>query len=178
MKILYILILLFGYSNLFGANFKVDTMNSDVKFKIKHMLFSTVEGDFKKFHGSYTYDAQNRHFTDMTGIVETSTLSTENETRDNFIKSVDFFDVQKYPQMQLKLLEHKVDKMVVALTIKDITKNIEMDIKDIQDGSFVLYTKINRKDFQLEFKKLKKIGGLTVGNMVKITLNLRGILVD
>jgi len=179
MRILYFLILLFsGYSNLFGANFQVDTVNSQVSFKIKHMLFSTVDGNFGKVQGSYLYDKNNKHFSEITGSVEAATISTKSNQRDDFIKSVDFFDVEHYPFMKLKLLEQTKDTLIVELTIKEITKKIEMHINELQDTGFILYGEINRKDFGLEFKKLKKIGGLTVGNIVKITLKIRGILVD
>lgn len=176
MKIFYFLILMFGYS--FGANYNVDIVNSKVEFKVKHMLFSTVNGSFKKFHGSYTFDNDIQQFSQMIGSVETRTISTKSDKRDNFIKSVDFFDIAKYPKITMKLLEHHEDKIVVALTIKDITKKIEMQIKKLQETGFKLYGEIHRKDFKLEFKKLKKLGGLTVGNKVKITLYIQGILVD
>jgi polyisoprenoid-binding protein YceI len=176
MKIFYFLILLVGYS--FGANYKIDVANSEVEFKVKHMIFSTVVGNFEKFEGSFLWDKQNKEFSSIVGTANTATISTKSQERDDFIKSVDFFDVEKYPTMKLKLLKQNKDKVIMELTIKDITKNIEMDIKEIQKSSFVLYGKINRKDFQLKFKKLNKIGGVMVGNTVKITLKLKGILTD
>jgi polyisoprenoid-binding protein YceI len=176
MHIFYFLILVFGYSNLFGIDYKVDTTNSTVEFKVKHMMFSTVVGSFEKFDGSFSKDETSKQFSNIIGTVEVATISTKSEKRDSFIKSIDFFNVEKYPLMKLKLLEHKSDKMIIQLTIKGITKSIEMDIKDIHESSFELYGEINRKDFQLNFKKLNKIGGIMVGNTIKISLKIKGIL--
>ncbi len=176
MKIFYFLILLFGYS--FGSDYKVDVTNSEVEFKVKHMIFSTVTGNFEKFDGSFSWDEKSKQFLSIVGTVNVATISTKSEKRDSFIKDIDFFNVENYPIMKLKLLEYKADKIVMELTIKDITKHIEMELKDIQDTSFVLYGEINRKDFQLVFKKLNKIGGAMVGNTVKITLKLKGVLIN
>ncbi len=176
MKVFYFLILLFGYS--FGSDYKVDVANSEVKFKVKHMIFSTVTGSFEKFDGSFSWDEKSKQFSSIVGTVNVATISTKSEKRDSFIKDIDFFNVEKYPIMKLKLLEYKADKIVMELTIKDITKTIQMKLKDIQDASFKLYGEINRKDFQLVFKKLNKIGGTMVGNTVKITLKLKGVLTN
>ncbi len=176
MKIFYFLILLFGYS--FGADYKVDVTNSEVEFKVKHMVFSTVTGNFKKFEGLFSWDEESKQFSSLVGTVDVATVSTKSQKRDNFIKSVDFFDVEKYPTMKLKFLKQNEDKVIMELTIKDITKSIEMKLKDIQDSNFTLYGEINRKDFQLDFKKLNKIGGVMVGNTVKITLKVQGILTN
>ncbi len=176
MKVFYFLILLFGYS--FGSDYKVDVANSEVKFKVKHMIFSTVTGSFEKFDGSFSWDEKSKQFSSIVGTVNVATISTKSEKRDSFIKDIDFFNVEKYPIMKLKLLEYKADKVIMELTIKDITKTIEMELKDIQDTSFVLYGEINRKDFQLVFKKLNKIGGAMVGNTVKVTLKLKGVLIN
>lgn len=174
MKFLHIVIMVLtlGCSTLFGTEFKVDSANSHVGFKVKHMLFSTVSGSFGKFEGSFSKDENSNHISSIIGTADVETISTENEKRDNFIKSEDFFDIQKYPKMKLKLLEHIAGKVLVELTIKDIVKNVQMSIKDIKERSFVLSGKINRKDFDLSFDKFSKVGGLTVGNTVKINIKL------
>ena len=176
MRVFYFLILLFGYS--FGANYNVDVTDSEVTFKVKHMIFSTVTGSFEKFNGSFSWDDDSKQFSSIAGTVNVATISTKSEKRDSFIKDTDFFNIEKYPIMKLKLLEYKADKAIMELTIKDITKTIEMKLKDIQDTSFVLYGEINRKDFQLDFKKLNKIGGAMVGNTIKIIIKLKGILIN
>jgi len=172
-RIFYFLILLFGYS--FGANYSVDVANSKVEFKVKHMFINTVSGSFKKFAGSFSWDETSKQFSNFVGSVDIATVSTKSQKRDDFIKSVDFFDMEKYPTMKLRLLEHNGDKVIMELTIKDITKNIKMQIKDIKEGSFTLHGEINRKDFQLKFNK---VGDATVGNTVKIRLKIEGVLTN
>jgi len=172
-RIFYFLILLFGYA--FGANYSVDVTNSKVEFRVKHMLISTVSGSFEKFSGSFSLNETSKQFSSFVGSVDIATVSTKSQKRDNFIKSVDFFNMEKYPTMKLKFLEQNKDKVIMALTIKDITKNIEMQIKDIKEGSFTLHAEINRKDFQLKFNK---IGNATVGNTVKIRLKIEGVLTN
>lgn len=65
MRVFYFLIILLGCSTLFGADFQVDTVNSKVEFKIKHMMFSTVTGTFEKFDGSFSMDEKSVDFFDI-----------------------------------------------------------------------------------------------------------------
>lgn len=174
-----------GLSILNAANYNVDTSHSDVGFKVKHMMISNVKGSFEKFAGSFNIDEKTKRFSSIDGTVEVTSLTTREAKRDKHLKSGDFFDVAKYPQMHLKLLKQSADKGEFELTIKDITKVVTLDIEDISGTikdpwgntrlAFELHGKINRKDFNINFNQVLETGGLIVGDTVKFDITLEGI---
>ncbi|WP_039920279.1 YceI family protein, partial [Sulfurimonas gotlandica] len=159
--------------------------HSDVGFKVKHMMISNVKGSFEKFGGTFTIDEKTKQFSAINGTVEVASLTTQETKRDIHLKSGDFFDVAKYPQMHLKFLKQNDDKATFELTIKDVTKVVTLDIEEISGTikdpwgntrlAFELQGKINRKDFNINFNQLLETGGLIVADEVKFDIVLEGI---
>lgn len=170
----------------FGGTYGVDVDHSHLEFKVKHLMISNVKGQFTKFSGSFAYDEKSNTLTSLVGSVDVASIDTDNEKRDGHLKSADFFDIAKYPKMELELLELKGDSAVVNLTIHGITKKVTMDFESsgiaVKDpwGSvrrgLSLYGTINRSDFGLKWNKVIESGGLMVGEKVKISIELEGIL--
>lgn len=187
MKLLFSLALglFFGFSTLFGANYSVDTAHSSVEFKVRHMMVSNTRGEFEKFSGSYTYDPVKRHLSSLKGVVDVASVNTKEAKRDKHLRTADFFDVTRYPHLKLALVEHKGDRAVFDLTIKATTKRVVFRVEDLSVETkdpwgyfrtgFVLFGKINRKDFGITFSKLLETGGVVVGDTVKITIEIEGI---
>jgi len=173
-----------GLSTLYGANYNVDIGHSHIGFKVKHMMISNVRGDFKKFSGTFVVNEKTKHISSINGIVQVASLTTQNAQRDKDLKNSAFFDVKKYPTMKMKLIKQDGDKATLELTIKDVTKTIEMNIEDINGPvkdpwgytrmAFELHGQINRKDFHMNFNKLLETGGLLVGDKVKIDISIEG----
>jgi len=176
---------LVGLSSLYGANYNVDPSHSNVGFKVKHLMISTVQGNFEKFSGTFSINEQSRNFSALNGIVDVASLTTQLAQRDNDLKDKDFFDVKKYPKMLMKLISQVGSKMIVGLTIKNVTKKIEMNLEEVNGPikdpwgytrmAFELHGKINRKDFHLSYNKLLETGGFMVGDKVKIDILIEGI---
>ena len=187
MKLLHSLILtsVLSCASLVASEYKVDTVHSDIGFSAKHMMISHVKGNFKKFTGTFSLDEKSKQFSSLKGTVDVASISTQNKMRDDDLRSGNFFDVAKYPQMSLKLIKQMGDKAIVALTIKDVTKEIEMELEDISGpikdpwgnirSAFAMHGKIDRKDFHMNFNKVLETGGLLVGDTVKIDLTIEGI---
>ena len=171
-------------SSLYGTDYKVDVDHSDVGFKVKHMMISSVKGNFEKFSGTFSLDEKTKHFSSIEGIVQVGSITTQNQKRDDHLKSVDFFDVAKYPEMKIKLIKQNGDEAEVELTIKDVTKTITMELEEINGSvkdpwgnvrsAFELHGKINRKDFNINFSQLLETGGLLVGDIVKLNFVIEG----
>jgi polyisoprenoid-binding protein YceI len=169
---------------LYGVEYKVDVDHSDIGFKIKHMMISSVKGNFEKFSGTFSFDEKTKQFSSIEGTVEVGSIMTQNQKRDNHLKSADFFNVGKYPEMKIKLIKQTGDNAEVELTIKGITKIIIMELDEINGpikdpwgnirSAFELHGKINRKDFNINFSQLLETGGLLVGDTVKLNLILEG----
>lgn len=177
---------LLGAATLFAGTYNVDPDHSNVAFKVKHMMISNVKGQFDKFSGSFVYDEKTKTLQSLQGVVDVNSISTDNAKRDAHLKSADFFDVAKYPKMTMTLTKVKGDYAYVKLTIHGITKDVKMEletsgmvIKDpwgnVRTG-LSLSGKVNRKDFGLNWNQLIEAGGVMVGDRVKISVELEGIL--
>ncbi len=173
--------------SLFAGTYNVDASHSNVGFGAKHMMISNIKGQFDKFKGSFTYDEKTNSLQTLTGEVDVNSINTQNEKRDTHLKGADFFDVTKYPSMNLTLLKVEGEKAYTKLTIHGVTKEVEMKletsgavIKDPWGNSrtgLSLVGKINRQDFGLTWNKLIETGGAIVGDEIKIIIELEGILV-
>ena len=176
-----------GLNVLYASEYKVDPVHSEIGFKVKHLMISSVKGTFKKFAGTYSLDESKKHFSALEGTVEVATLSTDEKDRDDHLRSPDFFNAKKYPQMKLKLLKQTGNEATVELSIKDVTKTITMEMEEINGpakdpwgnvrSAFELHGKINRKDFNINFNKILETGGLLVGDTVKMDIVIEGIQV-
>ena len=170
---------------LFGGTYNLDKSHSNVGFKVKHLMISNVSGKFDNFTGSFDYDEKTKTLKSLNGNIEVSSINTENEKRDAHLKSADFFDTQKYPNITFKLLEVKDDKAYGEYTMHGVTKKISLDYENngtITDPwgnkrvGLELSGKINRKDYGVTWNKALEAGGVMVGDKVKLTIDLEGIL--
>ncbi|MGC8823442.1 MAG: YceI family protein [Bacteroidales bacterium] len=168
------------------SKWTVDKVHSTVKFSVQHLVISEVEGSFRNFDGSIV--SKNDDFTDaiIEFSVDVNSINTDNEMRDNHLKSDDFFNVGKFPKMTFKSKSFKKVsgnkyELIGDLTIRDVTKPVKFDVvyggtvKDpygnIKAG-FKATTVINRFDYGLKWSALTEAGGAVVGNEVNVVLKL------
>ena len=165
----------------------LDPAHSELLFKVRHLMISNVKGEFKEFNASI--DAVGDDFTNAkaTATIQTASVFTNQNDRDNHLKSADFFEVEKYPEIKFESKElTKVDdenfKLTCALTIRDITKDITLDVefggvtKDPYGqtkAGFTFSGKVNRTDFGLKWNVALETGGVLVGEDVKINGELQ-----
>lgn len=166
-------ITLLSYSTLMGVEYQVDEAKSSVNFKVRHLMFSNVDGHFARFNGSYDYDASTQKVKALTGVVELASVSTADSKRDAYIKADDFFNVKKYPTMRLEFVGQEGNVVLANLTIKEVTKGVTLEIKELTDANNVhrgleLKGTLNRKDFGLSFG----LGDISVGKEVSLDLIL------
>ncbi len=180
------LVSIFAASALFAGTYKVDASHSNVGFKVKHLMISNVTGKFDKFTGSFEYEEKTNTLKALTGDVEVSSINTENEKRDNHLKSADFFDAKNHPKLTFKLDKIDGDTAYGKLLLRGVTKDVKLDFEN--NGTVVdpwgnkrvgleLTGKINRKDYGLNWNKGLEAGGVLVGEQVKLSIELEGILV-
>ncbi|MEO6221307.1 MAG: YceI family protein [Ginsengibacter sp.] len=165
----------------------LDPTHSEVHFKIKHLVISTVSGAFKKFDGSF--ESSKGDFSDakVNFTIDAATIDTNNEQRDGHLKSDDFFNAEKYPEIKFvsTSINKKADDEYVLkgdLTITDVTKPVELDVeyggetKDLygqHKAGFDVRGKIDRQEFGLKWSALTEAGGLVVSNDVKLAISVQ-----
>lgn len=187
--ILMMLGLLLTVSPVFAANYKIDPDHTTVGFRIRHLAISTVPGRFTNFEGTFSFDPASIANSKAEAAIKVGSVNTEKTKRDDHLRSPDFFDAQKFPQMNFKT--NKISPVsadefdaIGDLTIKDITKPVTLRVKyegaakdpwGNERAGFSASTKINRKDFGLTWNKALETGGLLVGDDVDINLEVEGI---
>lgn len=167
------------------TTWNIDNAHSEIHFKIKHMVISTVTGMFKEF--SATAETEGDDFTTakINFEAKVASIDTGVADRDAHLQSDDFFNAEQYPVLKFESssLTKKNDSEYTLkgdLTIRDVTKTIELDVeyggttKDpwgMQRAGFEITGKINRKDFGLKWSQLTEAGGMVVSDEVKLLLN-------
>ncbi len=180
--------LAFSTMLLSASEFVIDKTHSQVSFKVKHMMISNVQGTFEEYDADIEFDTKTMQFIALSAEMETKSVDTGIEKRDNHLRSADFFDAKKNPTITFEMKSYKGDKeegkMDGNLTIRGISKPVTLDveigglIKDpagIQRLGFVLEGKIKRKDFGLKWNKLLEAGGLAVSETVKLTIEIEAL---
>ena len=160
----------------------VDPSHTNVGFTVRHLMVSKVRGRFGAFRGVVTI-AENPLESTVEATVDTTSITTDDEGRDQHLRSADFFEVETYPNMTLRStgVERRGSDFVLHadLTIRGITRQVELDLefdgveKDPWGGiraGFTAATEISRKDFGLEWNAALETGGVVVGDKVKILI--------
>ena len=167
-------------STAFAAEeYKIDPNHSSANFSVRHAGVSTVHGRFSKVTGAITFDEANPANDKVVAVIEAGSITTDNSQRDNHLKSPDFFDVQKYPEIKFEStkVEKRGDQWVAIgnLTIKDVTKQVELpfEMNKATTGPKQVMgvnaeTKVNRMDYHVNWNKVPGM----VGEDVKIEVNV------
>jgi polyisoprenoid-binding protein YceI len=170
-----------------AVSWRIDTLHSSAQFSVKHLMISTVRGQFGGVKGSVTYDPKNPAATTVEATVDCSTVNTGEPKRDADLKTAEFFDVKKYPVMHFK--SKRVERagegklrMMGDLTINAITREVILDlegpsaeIRDAQGRQKIGVsgvTKISRKEFGILYNPILESGGVAVSDEVSIILEI------
>lgn len=171
-------------ANKWAGKWTLDKAHSNVRFTITHNVVSELDGAFTTFDGSLEHTKADYSDAKISFTIEVSSINTHNENRDKHLKSADFFDAEKYPQIKFestafKPVGDKKYKLEGNLTVKDITKPVSFDVTyggsiNTQRGAkagFKAKTVINRFDYNLKWDRATEAGGLVVGKDVEVTIN-------
>ncbi|HMK04848.1 MAG TPA: YceI family protein [Ferruginibacter sp.] len=169
-------------------NWVIDPTHSEVQFKIKHLMITNVTGSFDRFQASVTTEDEDFMKAKVAVTVEAGSIGTGNDQRDAHLKSADFFDVEKYPEIKFIATKYEnVDNdgsydLYGDLSIRDVTKNIKLGVEFggvVKDpygntkAGFTISGKINRKDFGLVWNAVTEAGGVVVSDEVRIACEIQ-----
>jgi polyisoprenoid-binding protein YceI len=168
------------------TNWAIDKTHSNVMFTVRHLLISEVTGRFDDF--DVTMTSSRDDFTDaaIQATVNVESVNTENERRDTHLRSDDFFNAEKFPQMKfvsrsIKKIADDKYQLTGDLAIRDVTKEVTFDTTLLgvvaagrmgTRAGWKATTTINRFDYNLKWDRALETGGLVVGKDVTINLNL------
>jgi len=171
------------------ATYQIDPLHSEIVFKVKHLMISTVTGNFNSFDASMQTDADDFENAAISFSAQTNSISTNNEQRDGHLKSADFFDAEKYPEIKFVSTSFKKKNdeqysLVGNLTIKDQTHSVELaaeyggtmtDFYGQTKVGFEVSGKISRSQFGLTWSAVTEAGGIVVSDEIKLQLAVQFI---
>jgi polyisoprenoid-binding protein YceI len=174
---------------LFADTFVVDKAHSEANFTVRHLV-SKVSGNFGDFTGTVTADPAKPAASSVEFTIKTASINTGNEGRDKHLRSADFFDAEKNPEITFKSTSVKatskknVFDVTGNLTMRGVTKQVTLPVEFLgmakdpwgnQRAGFALKTTLNRKDYGINWNKALDEGGYLLSDDVEIAINLETV---
>lgn len=170
----------------------IDPLHTHIGFSVKHMMVSTVRGQFKAYSGTINLDEQDFTRSSVEGEIEVASIDTGIADRDNHLRNNDFFDAPNHPKITFKStrIESKGDGEYLVygdITIRGVTKEIALEVEHAGFNKnpwgqtvtgFSAKGTINRKEFGVNYNAVLEMGGVAVGEKVKIELEVEAVLQD
>lgn len=175
-------------TSLAADKFEIDRTHSSLGFAVRHMVVTKVKGEFNEWTGTILYDDKDITKSSVEVSIKTASIDTKDAKRDEHLKSPDFFDAEKYPDIMFKSkrIEKTEDGLVAVgdLTMRGVTKEIRIPFEfagTVNDpyGNTRLglsaKTKLTRQDYGMSWSKKLDAGGLVVGDDVEIGIEVEAI---
>jgi polyisoprenoid-binding protein YceI len=173
-------------------SWNLDPAHSSIQFSVRHMMISTVRGRFEEFSGTFVLNEDNPTDSSIDVVINSASLSTLEDQRDTHLRSPDFLDTEKYPNITFKSTRiEQVDdhhgRLIGDLTVKDGTNEVILDVEyagqakspyGTTSAGFTASTKINRKDWELVWNQALETGGVLVGDEVIIDIEIELVKQD
>jgi len=165
----------------------IDPTHSEIQFKVKHLVISTVTGYFRSFNGTLKTKGEGFEGADITFEADIDSIDTNNNDRDTHLKSDDFFNAEEFPKLKFESTSFKNTvgdsyELTGNMTIRDTTKEITLDVTHggtVEDpygqtkAGFEINGSMNRKEFGLKWNAVTEAGSVVVGDEVKLHMNVQ-----
>ena len=167
-----------------NTNWSIDSAHSEIAFKVKHMMISTVTGYFEDFQATAKTDGEYFNDAIIEFSAKTESVNTKNKDRDTHLKSDDFFNSEKFPELKFVSKSFDGEQLVGELTIRDVTKEITLDVDfngvavdpyGQTKAGFEIKGEVNRKDFNLTWSAITEAGSVVVSDKVKLVIDVQFI---
>jgi polyisoprenoid-binding protein YceI len=167
-------------------SWQLDPAHSQISFSVRHMMISNVRGRFENFTADVQADEEHPERSSIDVQIETASINTREQKRDDHLRSPDFFDAAQFPHLHFKSTRlEKVDdahgRMYGDLTIRDVTRPVVLDVEysgqskspwGTTSAGFTATAKISRKDWNLTWNVALETGGWLVGDEIKIEIEV------
>lgn len=167
-------------------SWQIDQAHSHIQFAVRHMMISTVRGEFEKFNGTIDFDPENPEQSQVSVRIDAASINTRQPDRDNHLRSADFFNVEEYPVLlfESKRIERLGDnrgRVVGDLTIRGVTREVVLDVEyagmarspwGTTSAGFSATTTLDRKEWGLTWNQALETGGVLVGDKIKVNIEI------
>ena len=171
------------------ATWSIDPSHSQVGFTVRHMMFAKVRGHFAKLSGLIELDQQDMSRSAVDATIDAASIDTREPQRDAHLRSADFLDVEKFPGITFKsrtVTPQGGGRLTIVgdLTIHGVTREVTLDAREEGTGKdpwgnerigFSATTRIDRRDFGLQWNQALETGGWLVGHDIDIDLQIEAI---
>ncbi len=172
-----------------AAEYQIDASHSTIGFQVRHMAISKTNGNFEDYTGSFSFEPGKPETWSCEAVIQAASINTNNQKRDDHLRSDEFFDVAKFTTLTFRSTGVKMENesegiLLGDLTIHGVIRPVELHLEILgtvtdpwgdERAGFSASVKINRKDYGLSYNSVMEAGGLVVGNEVKISLEIEGI---
>jgi polyisoprenoid-binding protein YceI len=170
--------------------YRIDSEHSEIAFSVKHLMISKVKGRFERFRGEFCLDPGAPLKSEFEGSIEVASIGTQDAARDVYLRTSEFFDPPKYPEMRFHStgIHQETEgpiRIIGVLQIKEVSGSVELELTagaNVFEGvlppsSFEMEARgrIDRRSFGLVWPPAIEAGGVLVGNEVGITLRIRWV---
>lgn len=167
-------------------SWKIDSVHTSVGFSVRHMMITNVRGEFKEVSGSVEFNPEQPAKSTVDVEIKAASIDTREPDRDAHLKSPDFLDVGEYPRItftstNIDVTGENSGRVTGDLTIRDVTRPVTLAVEytgisrspwGTDVAGFTATASISRKDWDLTWNVALETGGVLVGDMIKITIDL------
>lgn len=172
------------------AVYEIDSTHSVAEFGARHLMFTTVKGRLGEVKGEIEFDESDPLHSSVVATADARGLATGDPRRDEHLRSPDFFDAEKFPTLTFKsrrIEKHEGNggyRVIGDLTVRDATREVVFDATYFGQGAdpwggiragFNAVTTVNRKDFGLQWNVPLEAGGVLVGEMVNLNIEVEAV---
>jgi polyisoprenoid-binding protein YceI len=168
---------------------EIDSSHSSIQFTVRHLVIAKVRGQFSRWTGSISAPDGDFSRATLSAAIDAGSIDTGVADRDAHLRSADFFDVERYPEVTFTSTEvTRVadDRLLLAgaLTIKGVTRDVVLDVEPLglakdpwgnERAAFSATTSIDRRDFGLTWNQVLETGGVMVGDRIDITFEIEAV---
>jgi polyisoprenoid-binding protein YceI len=168
---------------------EIDSSHSSIHFSVRHLVIAKVRGQFSRWTGAVTVPDSDFSRASLDVVIDAASIDTGVADRDAHLRSADFFDVERFPEITFKagdLTRTASDRLRLegALTIKGITRDVVLDVESLgtakdpwgnERAAFSATAAVDRKDFGLTWNQVLETGGVMVGDRIEITIDIEAV---
>lgn len=168
---------------------EIDSSHSSIHFSVRHLVIAKVRGQFSRWTGAVTVPDSDFSRASLDVVIDAASIDTGVADRDAHLRSADFFDVERFPEITFKaddVTRAASDRLRLegALTIKGITRAVVLDVESLgtakdpwgnERAAFSATAAVDRKDFGLTWNQVLETGGVMVGDRIEITIDIEAV---